>query len=71
MTLYELLRELKLCRHFFTQKQYCSLKRQAVRGDVAGAEKELEKLLRNRRDGNNHGTANDNGTDWDDTALWE
>ena len=38
MNLYELLRELKLCRRFLTPQQYRTLKGQAVHGDVAGAE---------------------------------
>ena len=41
MNLYELLRELKLCRRFLTPQQYRTLKGQAVHGDVAGAEKGL------------------------------
>ena len=46
MTLYELLRELKLCRRFLTPQQYRTLKGQALHGDVAGAEKGLQRLLR-------------------------
>ena len=45
MNLYELLRELKLCRRFLTPQQYRTLKGQAVHGDVAGAEKGLQRLL--------------------------
>ena len=46
MNLYELLRELKLCRRFLTPQQYRTLKGQAVHGDVAGAEKGLQRRLR-------------------------
>ena len=46
MTLYELLRELKLCRRYLTPQQYRTLKGQALHGDVAGAEKGLQRLLR-------------------------
>ena len=45
MTLYELLRELKLCRRYLTPQQYRTLKGQALHGDVAGAEKGLQRLL--------------------------
>ena len=46
MTLYEVLRELKLCRRYLTPQQYRTLKGQALHGDVAGAEKGLQRLLR-------------------------
>ena len=46
MTLYELLRELKLCRRYLTPQQYRTLKGQALHGDVTGAEKGLQRLLR-------------------------
>jgi len=46
MTLYELLRELKLCLRYLTPQQYRTLKGQALHGDVAGAEKGLQRLLR-------------------------
>ena len=46
MNLYELLRELKLYRRFLTPQQYRTLKGQALHGDVAGAEKGLQRLLR-------------------------
>ena len=49
MNLYELLRQLKLCRRFLTQQQYRTLKGQAVHGDVVGAEKGLQRLLRNEQ----------------------
>ena len=46
MNMYELLHELKLYRKYMTRQQYRSLKGQAIRGDVAGAEKGLQNLLR-------------------------
>ncbi len=45
MTLYELLRELKLCRRYLTPQQYRTLKGKALHGDVAGAERGLQRLL--------------------------
>lgn len=50
MTLYELLHELKLCRQFLTRQQYRTLKGQAVHGDVAGAEKGLQRLLQRKNE---------------------
>lgn len=49
MQLYELLRELKLCRRYLTSQQYRTLKGQALHGDVAGAEKGLQRLLRKEK----------------------
>ena len=46
MNVYEFMHQLKLCRRYLTQQQYRTLKGQAVRGDVAGAEKGLQRLLR-------------------------
>lgn len=46
MNVYEFMHQLKLCRRYLTQQQYRTLKGQAVRGDVVGAEKGLQRLLR-------------------------
>ncbi|MDY6289998.1 MAG: hypothetical protein SPL86_00770 [Succiniclasticum sp.] len=46
MNLYQLLHELKVWKKFLTRQQYRTLKGQAVHGDVAGAEKGLQRLLR-------------------------
>ncbi len=52
MNLYQLLHELKVCKPYLTRQQYRTLKGQAVHGDVAGAEKGLQRLLQRRNDGN-------------------
>ena len=53
MNLYQLLHELKVWKPYLTLQQYRTLKGQAVHGDVAGAEKGLQRLLQRRNDGNN------------------
>ena len=53
MNLYQLLHELKVWKTYLTRQQYRTLKGQAVHGDVAGAEKGLQRLLQRRNDGNN------------------
>ena len=52
MNIYEFMHRLKLCRRYLTPQEYRTLKGQAVRGDVAGAEKGLQRLLQRRQDGN-------------------
>ena len=52
MNLYQLLHELKVWKTHLTRQQYRTLKGQAVHGDVAGAEKGLQRLLQRRNDGN-------------------
>ncbi len=52
MNLYELIRELKVCRSFLTPQEYRTLKGQAIRGDVEGAEKGLQRLRQRRQHGN-------------------
>lgn len=52
MNLYQLLHELKVWKTYLTRQQYRTLKGQAVHGDVAGAEKGLQRLLQRRNDGN-------------------
>lgn len=53
MNLYQLLHELKVWKPYLTRQQYRTFKGQAVHGDVAGAEKGLQRLLQRRNDGNN------------------
>ncbi len=57
MNLYQLLHELKVWKTYLTRQQYRTLKGQAVHGDVAGAEKGLQRLLQRRNNGNSKKTA--------------
>ncbi len=51
MNLYEFMHQLKLCKKYLTPQQYRTLKGQAVKGNVADAEKGLQRLLRRRENG--------------------
>ena len=57
MNLYQLLHELKVWKTYLTRQQYRTLEGQAVHGDVAGAEKGLQRLLQRRNNGNSKKTA--------------
>ena len=57
MNLYQLLHELKVWKPCLNKQQYRTLKGQAVHGDVAGAEKGLQRLLQRRNNGNSKKTA--------------
>ncbi|SFE60521.1 hypothetical protein SAMN05216245_11038 [Succiniclasticum ruminis DSM 9236] len=46
MNVYEFMHQLKLCKKYLTPQQYRTLKGQAVKGNVAEAEKGLQRLLR-------------------------
>ena len=52
MNVYEFMHQLKLCRRYLTPQQYRTLKGQAVKGNVADAEKGLQRLLQRRQYGN-------------------
>jgi hypothetical protein len=56
MNVYEFMHQLKLCRRYLTPQQYRTLKGQAVKGNVADAEKGLQRLLQRRQYGNHKKT---------------
>ena len=56
MNVYEFMHQLKLCKKYLTPQQYRSLKGQAVKGNVADAEKGLQRLLQRRQYGNHKKT---------------
>lgn len=47
MELQSFLGKLKACNRYLTQQQYKTLRGQAIAGDVLGANKGLEKILKN------------------------
>ena len=56
MNVYEFMHRLKLCKKYLTPQQYRTLKGQAVKGNVADAEKGLQRLLQRRQYGDSKKT---------------